>query len=73
MSISQELMRATQAYGNETHLIPDKPIPSRRTPRGPDEGCSTTSLGLQALLDQKAEAAAHHTWWEENPGVFADL
>lgn len=73
VSVSQELLRVAQTYGSEVRLIPDKPIPSRRTPRGPDEGCSTTSLELQAHLDRKAAEAADDPWWEDNPDALADV
>lgn len=73
MSVSQEMLRASQKYGTEVRLIPDKPIPSKLTPRGPDEGISTRSVVLQAILIENASIAAAHPWWSENPDVFDGL
>lgn len=54
-------------------LVPPPPLRGRHTPRGPNEGCSTTKADLQVTLDMNARAAAEHSWWEENPNVFRDL
>lgn len=54
-------------------LARDKPLPSRLTPRGPDEGWSTRDPELAALLEQQAAAAAEHPWWGEHPDIFESL
>ena len=73
MSVSQEMLRASQKYGTEIRLIPDKPLPGKLTPRGPDEGISTTKPALQAILDQQAYTSANHPWWGEHPDVFKGM
>jgi hypothetical protein len=73
VSVSQEMLKAAHQHGIEIRLIPDKPIPGKLTPRGPDEGCSTTNKKLAGELDELARAAYTHPWWEENPDVFAGL
>jgi hypothetical protein len=54
-------------------LVPPPPLRGRHTPRGPNEGVSTTKPDLQLILDQNARVAAEHSWWEENPDVFSNL
>jgi hypothetical protein len=73
VSVSQEMLKASEKYGTEIRLIPDKPIPGKLTPRGPNEGCSTTNVALQSQLDELATRAAEHTWWEENLDAFDGL
>ena len=73
VSVSQEMLRASQNQGTEIRLIPDKPIPGKLTRRGPNEGMSTTKPALQAKLVENTHAAANHPWWDENPDVFDGL
>jgi hypothetical protein len=73
VSLTGDINQFKAEHDTNVSLVTYLPIPSRNTPRGPDEGCTTTNPELQAILDQKAAEAANHPWWEENPGVFTDL
>jgi hypothetical protein len=68
--LSHELMRLADEHGGGVHFIPDAPLFGRRSPQGPDEGMSTTSPVLSAILDQRAREAAVHSWWKDHNDVF---
>lgn len=59
--------------GHEVRLIPPPPLRGKLTPKGPNEGISTRNRELHAILVEKAQQAAEHPWWEENPDVFDGL
>lgn len=55
--------------GDDLGLVPadGDPLVGARSNRGPDEGVSTTREDLQGWLDNRADDAAKHPWFTENP------
>jgi len=44
-----------------------QPLPGERSARGAEMGYTTSDVELQAELGARADEAANHPWWRENP------